>query len=191
MTKWIPELKKLIDEATVILVGLQTDIRKRTDDDSRSKATYVSTEQGGKLAKKLPGIFCEPITPSDARWQNLPRIWISENAVYYPKNVPNGIVIQGMTCRTSEPFLPHPVCNPIENNQLTSAVKESLSSSGLEMGEFKYLNPLSLSNPRQIQTLEARMGGHNLKKVQLTLENVHGGSEILTPKGQATLGNLT
>ena len=90
-----------------------------------------------------PGIFCEPITQSDPRWKNLSRIWISENTVYYPKNVSNGIVIQGMTCRASEPFLPHPVCDPLESNQFTSAVEESLSSSDLEMGEFKYLSPLS------------------------------------------------
>ena len=35
------------------------------------------------------------------------------------------------------------------------------------------------------------MGGHNMKKIQLTLENVHGGSEILTTKGQEILGELT
>ena len=32
-----------------------------------------------------PGIFYEPITPSDPRWATLPRMWVSENTAHHPK----------------------------------------------------------------------------------------------------------
>ena len=45
-----------------------------------------------------------------------------------PLNVSHGIVIQGMACRTAETFLPNPEFDPLETNQLISAVDESLAA---------------------------------------------------------------
>ena len=138
-----------------------------------------------------PGIFCQPITPSDPRWDLHPRVWISDDSVYYPKDVSNGVVISQMTCSTSDDFMQKPVHDPIDNKSLAKAVDQSLHKSGLEMAKYEHLQPLSLDTPSQERTIEARFGGHHMAKIQLTLENVHGGSAVLTGKGKRRLETLT
>ena len=138
-----------------------------------------------------PGIFCQPITPTDSRWNSFPRVWISADSVYYPKNVSNGVIIHKMICSTTEDFLQQPVHDPVHDKTLSDAVDKSLIKSGLEMGVYEHLSPLSLDTPSQERTLEARFGGHNMAKIQHTLENVHGGSSILTSKGKDRLSQLT
>ena len=138
-----------------------------------------------------PGIFCQPITPADPTWDQCPRVWISKDEVYYPKDVSNGLVISKMTCSTSDNFLPTPVDDPIDNKALAKAVDKSLATSGLEMGEFQHLKPLDLDSPAQERTLEARLGGHHIAKVKFTLENAHGGSKVLSAKGKRRIAEWT
>jgi hypothetical protein len=137
-----------------------------------------------------PGVFCRPITPADPKWHLYPRVWVSEDAVHQPKDVTDGIVLQEMTCNTEEPFLSHPVTDAADPVKLNKAVGSSLHKSEFEMGEFQHLAPLPLSTPKKVHTLEARWGGHNVSKIQLTLENVHGGSEVLSAKGKEELSKL-
>ena len=77
---------------------------------------------------------------------------MSEDTVYQPKDVTDGIVLQEMTCSTEEPFLSNPVIDDADQTKLGKAVEDSLHKSELEMGEFQYLAPLPLSSPKQVRT---------------------------------------
>jgi hypothetical protein len=138
-----------------------------------------------------PGIFCQPITASDPRWEKFPRVWISGDKVCHPKNVSNGVVINKMICSTSDDFLQKPVHDPIDNKSLATAVDLSLQKSGQEMAKCEDLQPLSLDSPSQERAIEARFGGHHMAKIQLALKNMHGGSAVLTGKGKRRLETLT
>ena len=103
-----------------------------------------------------PGVFCRPITPADPKWHLYPRVWVSEDAVYQPKDVTDGIILQEMTCSTEESFLSNPVTDAADPAKLNIAVEVSSHKSELEMGEFQYIAPLPLSTPKQVRTSEAR-----------------------------------
>ena len=100
---------------------------------------FLKLQETGKYGSIDGTILKFSATPADPRWEGLPWIWISENAVCYPKNVSNGIIIQGITYSTSKPFLRNPITGPLETAHLSAAVEESLSTSGLEMEELSIL----------------------------------------------------